>query len=152
MKGSVMRFQNRNSRAAKLTEVQVVEMRARYAKGETQSSLSRVYQVSLVQVGRIVRGESWQHTPGAPGRERLSEEDSLEWARKMLENGGLRDVGEELEESAKRAFVVAQRVEEERRAAPPPLESFDPGDDVERPDLKIETEIEIRARLLGGKS
>lgn len=46
--------------AAKLTLEQVQEMRRHYRDGATQGDLSRYYGVSIGQVGRIVRGESWQ--------------------------------------------------------------------------------------------
>ena len=50
----------RNTKAAKLTPSQVVEIRTRYAEGETQAHLSRVFGVGVQQIGRIVRGEAWQ--------------------------------------------------------------------------------------------
>ena len=56
-----MKFNARNSKASKLTPAIVMEMRERWASGAwTQGALSREYQLSVVQVGRIVRGESWQ--------------------------------------------------------------------------------------------
>lgn len=58
------RFYSGNSRSARLTAAQVQTIRARYqAGGVTQGDLAREYQVSVVQIGRIVRGESWQHMP-----------------------------------------------------------------------------------------
>lgn len=63
------RFYSGNARSARLTAAQVQTIRTRYqAGGITQGDLAREYQVSVVQVGRIVRGESWQHMPlPAPG-------------------------------------------------------------------------------------
>ena len=49
-----------NTKAAKLTPSQVYELREKYANGDSQGKLAREYQVSVGQIGRIVRGESWQ--------------------------------------------------------------------------------------------
>lgn len=56
-------FRFKNTAAARLTPGQVVEIRERYAEGESQAALSRAFQVSVNQIGRIVRGESWQRLP-----------------------------------------------------------------------------------------
>lgn len=54
-------FTKRNSRAAKLSTLQVIEIREKYNTGSyTQASLAREYGVTVVQIGRIVRGEVWQ--------------------------------------------------------------------------------------------
>jgi transcriptional regulator with XRE-family HTH domain len=54
-------FGRNNLRRAVLTASKVQEMRALYAKGRvTQGQLSRDFGVSVVTIGRIVRGESWQ--------------------------------------------------------------------------------------------
>lgn len=61
------KFWSRNSAAAKLDASQVYELRARYATGRvTQGQLSRDYGISVVQVGRIVRGEVWQKLDAPP--------------------------------------------------------------------------------------
>lgn len=73
-------FQYKNSRAAKLTPGQVLEMRRLYADGYSQGRLAREYQVSLNQVGRIVRGEVWQSLPSHG----LSEKDAKESLQKFL--------------------------------------------------------------------
>jgi hypothetical protein len=49
---------------SKLTESQVVEMRERYAAGETQTELAADYPVNQARVSRIVRGEAWPHAAG----------------------------------------------------------------------------------------
>lgn len=55
------KFHKGNIRARKLTASQVLEMRELYhEQAWTQSALARRYQVSVITVGRIVRGESWQ--------------------------------------------------------------------------------------------
>ena len=54
-------FRRGSIAAAKLSPVEVLEIRLRYAnEGWTQGKLSREYQVSVGTIGRIVRGESWQ--------------------------------------------------------------------------------------------
>ena len=58
-------FGLRNNAARKLTAYEVAEMRKSYAEGATQGALARSYGVSVGQVGRIVRGESWQAGPVA---------------------------------------------------------------------------------------
>ena len=55
--------------ARKLTRDQVVEIRAHISQGITQGSLARYYGVSVGQIGRIARGESWgevTHGEAAP--------------------------------------------------------------------------------------
>lgn len=58
---------------AKLTEVQVIEMRRRYAAGESPSGIARAYRVNYAHMADVVSGKSWRHVPGAvplrrPGR------------------------------------------------------------------------------------
>ena len=48
----------------KLSKEQVQEIRENYGKGVTQGALSRHFGVSIGQIGRIVRGESWQEGAG----------------------------------------------------------------------------------------
>ena len=55
------KFNRGNTRAHKLTPLQVHEIREKYAReGRTQASLAREYRVVPETVGRIVRGETWQ--------------------------------------------------------------------------------------------
>lgn len=54
------KFPRFNIKASKLTPTKVFELREKYAAGASQGSLAREYQISVGQVGRIVRGESWQ--------------------------------------------------------------------------------------------
>ena len=61
--GFMAKFHRKNGASAKLTASMVLDMRAEYAEGATQGDLSRKYEISVVQVGRIVRGESWQNLP-----------------------------------------------------------------------------------------
>ncbi len=49
----------------KVTSEEVFEMRRKYEAYEmTQGQLARAYGISVGQVGRIVRGESWQGSSG----------------------------------------------------------------------------------------
>lgn len=74
-------FSAGNVRASKLTASQVQEIRTLYDAGRaSQGQLSREYGVSVVQVGRIVRREVWQHLP-PPGP---SQSEIDESAARML--------------------------------------------------------------------
>lgn len=53
-------FGKRNTKASKLTPAVVLQMRQDYEAGATQGELCRRYDISVGQVGRIVRGESWR--------------------------------------------------------------------------------------------
>lgn len=63
----IQKFGRNNRRAAKLGAVQVEEMRREYDLGVTQRELGAKFGVSVGQVGRIVRGESWADTGAAGG-------------------------------------------------------------------------------------
>ena len=52
-------FGLKNNAARKLTIGQVNEIRDLYAQGYTQGSIGKHFGVSIGQIGRIVRGESW---------------------------------------------------------------------------------------------
>lgn len=54
------KFGVHNNKSAKLSPTQVLELRQRFRAGWTQGALARAYQISVGQVGRITRGESWQ--------------------------------------------------------------------------------------------
>jgi hypothetical protein len=62
-----MKMRQFNTRAQKLSTVQVKELYNRLLEGETQGSLAREYGLSVVQVGRIARGESRAQETGAGG-------------------------------------------------------------------------------------
>lgn len=68
-------FTQRNTRAAKLTATSVLEIRDFYERGRvSQGQLARDYGVSVVQIGRIVRGEVWQGLrQGMPSADALDE-------------------------------------------------------------------------------
>ena len=60
-----MQFERSSTR--KLTAEDVQQIRAAYGEGATQGSLARYYGMSVGQIGRIVRGESWKEGAGARG-------------------------------------------------------------------------------------
>lgn len=64
------KFGVRNTRGSKLTLVDVAEIRSLYEGGATQGSLARMFNISVNQIGRIVRGESW-HQPAAQSDEQI---------------------------------------------------------------------------------
>ncbi len=83
-KEMVHKFGMHNRRAAKLGAVQVEAMRREYMNGMTQRELGAKYGVSVGQVGRIVRGESWMDTGPARGfvvEQAWNEVDSLDSPR-----------------------------------------------------------------------
>jgi hypothetical protein len=55
---------NKGNATRKLSLEKVQQIRQLYGEGYTQGALSRHFGVSIGQVGRIVRGESWQDTAG----------------------------------------------------------------------------------------
>lgn len=60
------RFGMGNSRASTLNELDVVEIREKYwQQGFTQGALARLKGVTVGTIGRVVRGETWQHVGGA---------------------------------------------------------------------------------------
>lgn len=84
-------FKKGNSRAGKITPAEVFEMREAYAAGDSQGTLARRFQLSVGQVGRIVRGESWQQYSHEPSE-----------GRYRNQAGGSLPTAEELEESTRR--------------------------------------------------
>jgi len=55
-----MTFSRRNIASAKLTPQSVLEIRQLYNDGWSQGRLARHFHVSVITIGRVVRGESWQ--------------------------------------------------------------------------------------------
>lgn len=52
-------MQRGNRAAARMTPTQVLEIRERYAAGESQGALARRFGLNINTVGKIVRRESW---------------------------------------------------------------------------------------------
>lgn len=84
------KFGIHNSKSAKLSPSQVLELRQRYRDGWTQGALARLYQISVGQVGRICRGESWQGYQN-PAAEPTETEIEASMRRVAHEQGLLRD-------------------------------------------------------------
>lgn len=63
--GRPFRQNNKAQGNRKLTYGQVQDIRTLYAAGSTQGALCREYGVSVVQIGRIVRGEVWNDAGSA---------------------------------------------------------------------------------------
>jgi DNA-binding transcriptional regulator LsrR (DeoR family) len=82
-------FQLKNSKAMKLTQGDVRMIREMYEQGTTQGALAREFQVSVGQIGRIVRGESRQ-TDAVKPQATLQELDSL--AQKLMQVQTVRDM------------------------------------------------------------
>jgi len=77
-----MTFSKGHNASAKLTAEQVWQIRERYmAGGCTQASLCREYNVTIMTIGRIIRGETWQGL-AAPRREPT--QDDIEASMKRL--------------------------------------------------------------------
>ena len=62
-----MSFEMKENKTRKLTQAQVEEIRYWAAQGATQSSLCRHFGMSVGQIGRIIRGESWKASVTAAG-------------------------------------------------------------------------------------
>jgi hypothetical protein len=75
-------FQRHNSRAAKLNASQVAEIRQLYEEGWSQGRLCREYGMSIGQIGRIVRGESWRDYRMP---DRIPTEEEVQASAKRLE-------------------------------------------------------------------
>jgi hypothetical protein len=77
-----------NSKAQKLSTPRVKEMYERLLEGETQGAMAREYGLSVIQVGRIARGESRAQETGAqgplPSRQEMTEVDYEASAREVL--------------------------------------------------------------------
>lgn len=63
--GKSFHLHNKRQGNRKLGYGQVQDIRTRYANGATQAQLCREYGMSVGQIGRIVRGESWSDAGGA---------------------------------------------------------------------------------------
>jgi hypothetical protein len=95
------KFTKGNVQAKRLTAEKVLEIRLKYSEGQSQGSLAREYEVSVGQVGRIVRGEVWQNfqqvEPTQAIEERLAMMQSKPSDKKI--NESLAKLAAKLEES-----------------------------------------------------
>lgn len=100
-----------------LTPAQVAEIHRRYAMGASQGALAREFRVSVMTIGRLVRGETYQDNPlGQDTANGLAEgvrPPTLgEFTERLLEFQRQRDAGETLtEEEALGPEVMARRAE-----------------------------------------
>lgn len=83
-------FHRNNTRSAKVSATQVLEMRQLYAEGWTQGKLSREYRLSIGQVGRIVRNESWNQLLETPKSKVELARESEELFKKLQKEGLVR--------------------------------------------------------------
>ena len=69
------KFTQGNTKASRLTGVQVMEIRDKYANrlhtGITQEDLSREYQVSITTIRNVVHGVTWQRLAGSQPEEQV---------------------------------------------------------------------------------
>lgn len=105
------KFQRNHKRSAKLTGEQVLDIRRRYLDGESQGALARDFHVSVGQIGRIVRGESWQETAQVedPQDIRDAAAQSLSLLRTMID----RPLPTEEREAQERGEALAQKMGQE---------------------------------------
>ena len=102
-KGTKMaKFGMHNRGGSKMTALKVEELRREYELGATQAELGRKWKLSVVQVGRIVRGESWGHT-GIARRLVMGEA----WEGVGSEDGGKYELPDDMEDAARKS---AERV------------------------------------------
>lgn len=107
-------FHKGNKRAVrKLTATQVYDIRLLYRRGDcTQGELARDFGVSVIQIGRITRGEVWQEIKLPP-----SDRDVEESMRRMLqvqeETQGLSKLQEEGEKVLGPAKNIMNALDEE---------------------------------------
>lgn len=122
-------FQQGNKRARKLSVTEVQEIRKLYAEGyKTQGQLSREFSVSVIQIGRIVRGEVWQDIPVAA---------------ETLSPGELKDVMD-------RALALQKSLIAEGKIPPSPLDGGDAPGTVEGAVAKLQQDAKRPHELVDG--
>jgi len=132
------KFRLGNTRASKLTAMQVIAMRKEWATGEvTQAYLSRKFQVTTTTVRNVIFGLTWQHLPAAIPDEQIAfeAEQSLSRLDTAMELANPADVGLTPEAIEKLNKELASLAPEE-----PPAERVD-----------VMEVLERRARERGGQ-
>jgi len=120
-------FQQSNVKASKLGISEVQEIRRLYNAGmTTQGALSRKFSVSVIQIGRIVRGEVWQKIPSFSPK--LSEGELKDSAERMYALQQARLESPELAALAAEFLSFDSTVAATRQAPRSPLEGGE-GDD-----------------------
>ena len=113
------RFSPGNERAAKLTDTKVYWIRTMYVTGEmTQGELSRRTGVSVGQIGRICRGESWQHVPMPP--------NDREIAKSQREFALAMGITEDVQYSAEMIEKLRKPAQSEATPNEDPIEKYYP--------------------------
>lgn len=108
------KFERGNAAGKKIGAVGAEEARRLYATGGyTQAQLAAIWDLSTVQMGRILRGESWRQM----GSRIPSEEEIKASAERMFKMQQERDGLQRLQEEARGSGVGMLR---ELRDAPPP--------------------------------
>ena len=117
-------FSRNNVKASKLTPTQVLEIKELYAGGVTQGALCRRFGMSVGQIGRIVRGESWVSVGGqatSPQQALLSEAAFAARLREQASAGeGVAKLAEEF-----RGMLTGTAVAPLRTPPPSPLDGAD---------------------------
>ena len=128
-------FDKRNLRAARLTSDKVMEMRQLYEDGATQRELGEHFGVSTVQVGRIVRGESWRGSASLRG----GRDPNLLVSPEALDASAQRLLYEQ------ELYNAKQAIEGERAPPPSPLDGAEP----DAAPLDVSELIKEKARAFG---
>jgi hypothetical protein len=78
----MVKFRMGNTRASKLTPVQVLEIRDKWASGQfSQAQLSRAYQVTITTIRNVIYGVTWQHLPPIIPQEQIALEAKVSQSR-----------------------------------------------------------------------
>jgi len=119
-------YNNKRQGNRKLGYGQVQDIRTKYEAGATQGSLAREYDISVIQIGRIVRGEVWRDAGQA-----------------VVEPATLSK--EEMDAMMKRSLAVAKEVAKGNIDMPPTLPIPDVSPSVrDKADLYLNPKRDIR--------
>jgi hypothetical protein len=132
------RFGSRNTRAAELTPVQVLEIRELYHNQQyTQRRLGRMYNVATETIGRIVRNDTWKGV-GGPGtdREPSADENLHEAALEMAAKLPLSPQAQ-AEATAAAARIMARLTQNEERTDDLPRQTNDLHSDDQSAGLNV---------------
>jgi len=135
-------FEKRNRQSAKMTAEQVGEIRQHYAEGATQRDIGEYYGLSTVQVGRIVRRESWRGSAGSGERSQSDVDKSQGRLLAMMGVGSM----DELVGLVPTVAVAVTEQPPARQAPRSLLDGGDGGDDSEPTGL---SQLEQHARDYG---
>ena len=112
------KFGQGNTKASKLTGVEVMQIREKYASGMyTQARLSREYHVSINTIRNVVTGVTWQDLPGCVPQE-VVDEAALRSQRRLDElmsgdrlPAATAELSDDMLEAMERAVVQAPTLE-----------------------------------------